>query len=68
MKKANSELRKNFETTNKVIVFPAESLLPWDNVARFNFLECNMKDVVDGGIPYQKDKLKFKTSFVGQIN
>ena len=56
MKKANNNLRAAFENSNRVIVFPAESLIPWDNVARFNFLECNLKEVTDNGIPYEHNK------------
>ena len=46
MKESNQNMRETFED-NKVIVFPAASLQPWDNVTRFNFLECNLKEVVD---------------------
>ena len=60
-------MRERFEK-NKVIVFPASALQPWDNVARFNFLECNLKEVVDKGLPFKKDKVITKDTFVGQIN
>ena len=31
-------------------------------------MECNLKEVVDKGVPYKRNKAKFKDSFVGQIN
>ncbi len=67
MKQSNQSMRDTFEG-NKVIVFPAASLLPWYHVTRFNFLECNLKEVVDKGIPYKREKLQMKDRFVGNIN
>ena len=63
----NRGLRETFEK-DQVIVFPTESLRPWDNIARMNFLECNLKNVVQEGVPYQKTKKNFKDPFVGAIN
>ena len=51
----NRKLKETFES-NQVIVFPTDSVKPWDNVARLNFLECNLKNVVSEGVPYQKTK------------
>ena len=67
MKKYNKKLYETFKD-NKVIVFPSESLEPWDCVTRFDFLDCKLQEVVDKGIPFRKNKISVKDDFVGAIN
>ena len=67
MRDSAQKMRESYQD-NKVIVFPAKSLSPWDNVNRFNFMETNLKDIVEKGVPYKRDRVIMKDPFVGQIN
>ena len=50
------------------MVFARDQLHPWDDIPRFDFLDCNLKMVVKEGIPYESAKKTQKDTFIGNIN
>ena len=43
-------------------------LHPWDNIPRFDFLECNLANIFTASEPYQTKKKTNKDRFIGNIN
>lgn len=55
-------------TKDQVIVFPRKILQPWDDIPRFDFLDCNLRNIVNDDDAYQKKKKPKKDTFIGNIN
>ena len=53
---------------DQVVVFARGALQPWDDIPRFDFLDCNLKTIVKEGIPFESGKKTQKDSFIGNIN
>ena len=53
---------------DQVVVFSRDVLQPWDDIPRFDFLDCNLKTIVKEGMPYESGKKTQKDSFIGNIN
>lgn len=52
---------------DQVVVFSRDVLQPWDDIPRFDFLDCNLRTIVKEGMPHVK-KTATKDSFIGNIN
>ena len=53
---------------DSVVVFSREAFKPWDDIPRFDFLDCNLKQVMKEGEERERTKVSFKDSFIGNIN
>jgi len=51
-----------------VVVFQREVLKPWDGVPRFDFLDCNLKAVVNDSDDFKSNHMTRMDRFIGAIN